>query len=392
MLIVVNEDWFFVSHRLHLGVAALEAGYRVTVATRVSESREVIERHGMAVVPIDVPRSVSNPWSEAKALLSLVRIYRDIRPDLVHHVVLKNVLYGSLAARLTGVPAVVNAITGLAHTFTVDDWKCRLLRPTVLRALRFALSLPNSCVVLQNESDREVLVRAGAVRRERAVVICSAGVDVQTYRPSPLPEWRLDGDSPPIVVLPSRMLWTKGVGEFVEAARQLRRRGIRARFVLVGRVDTGNPAHVPELQLRQWVSEGVVEWWGHCTNMPRVLSQAAVVCLPSYYREGAPKVLLEAAACGRPVVTTDWVGCRDVVDPGRSAVLVPPRDPDALANALQSLLQDRDRCAELGRNGRRWVVQNFTQELIAERTLDVYATLLKAAGLPVPTPAVRKAA
>ncbi|NOX53644.1 MAG: glycosyltransferase family 4 protein [Planctomycetes bacterium] len=392
LLFVVNEDWSFCSHRLHLARAALRSGFDVTVATRISRHRQTIERHGIRVVPFELPRRISNPIREAAAITELARLYRRLRPDIVHHVVLKTVLYGSLAARAVGVPAVVNAITGLGHVFSGGDWKCRALRSFILRGLRFGLALPNSCVIFQNDSDRWQLLRRQVVPSERTTVICSAGVNVQEFRPTPYPDWSNSGpsDSPPIVMLPSRMLWTKGIAEFVEAARLIQRRGFAARFVLVGRVDPDNPGHVSERQLQSWQRAGQIEWWGHRSDMPQVLSEASIVTLPSYYREGAPKVLLEAAACARPVVTTDWCGCRDVIDPGRTGLLVPPRDATALADAIEQLLRDRQRCVELGRQGRQWVVRHFSEQIVAAQTLDVYAALLRGAGKTLP--AERKAA
>ena len=392
LLFVVNEDWSFCSHRLHLAQAAVRNGFDVTVATRISRHRETIERHGIRVVPFELPRRISNPIREAAAIARLTKLYRHLRPDIVHHVVLKTVLYGSLAAKSAGVPAVVNAITGLGHVFSGTDWKCRALRSVILRGLRYGLDLPNACVIFQNHSDRWQLLRHRVVPAERTTVICSAGVNVNQFRPTGFPDWSSDGraDGRPIVMLPSRMLWTKGIGEFVQAARLLRNRGLSARFVLVGRVDPDNPGHVSEQQLRSWEQTGQVEWWGHRSDMPRVLNQASIVALPSYYREGAPKVLLEAAACARPVVTTDWCGCRDVVDPGRTGLLVPPRDAGALADTLQQLLCDRQQCIEMGRQGRQWVVRNFSESIVAAKTFDVYSALLRVTGKAMP--AERKAA
>ncbi|HID21186.1 MAG TPA: glycosyltransferase family 1 protein, partial [Planctomycetaceae bacterium] len=265
LLFVVNEDWSFCSHRLHLARAALRAGFDVTVATRISRHRERIERHGIQVVPFELPRRISNPVREAAAIARLTRLYRQVRPDIVHHVVLKTVLYGSLAARAAGVPAVVNAITGLGHAFSGTGWKYRALRSVILRGLRFGLDLPNSCVIFQNDSDRWQLVQHRVVSSRRTTVICSAGVNVRDFRPVPYPVWddATRSDGRPIVMLPSRMLWTKGIGEFVEAARMLRERGRTARFVLVGRVDPDNPGHVSEQQLRRWQEADQVEWWGH---------------------------------------------------------------------------------------------------------------------------------
>ncbi len=231
----------------------------------------------------------------------------------MHHVALKPVLYGSIAARLAGVPGVVNAFAGLGHAFSSRDPRRRVLRALISRLLRVALRGARSKVIVQNKDDADTLVRGRIMAREDIVLIRGSGVDLDLFTPKPEPA----GDG--LVVLPSRMIWEKGVGEFVEAARRLRRDGVRARFALVGEPDADNPAAVPAETLKAWKAEGDVEVWGRRDDMPAVLAEAWVVCLPSYYGEGVPKSLLEAAAAGRPIVTTDMPGCREVVQEGRPA-------------------------------------------------------------------------
>lgn len=370
LLFFVTEDWYFCSHRLPLAVAAKREGFDVAVVTRVRRHRAEIEAAGLRLIPLDLQRRGAHPWHELKTVRQLVRIYRAERPDIVHHVALKPVLYGSLAASLTKVPARVNALAGLGFVFASNRPKARLLRPFVQLGFRGLLNQANSRVILQNPDDLHCLTRSGALDASRAVIIRGSGVDTNRFSPSPEPEGL------PLVILASRMLWDKGVGEFVRAAEILRGEGISARFALIGESDHENPAAIPDQQLAAWRASNTVEWWGRRNDMPEVLSQAHIVCLPSSYGEGLPKVLIEAAACGRPIVTTDAPGCREVVRHGHNGLLVPLRDAEALAAALRLLIEDANLRRRMGERGRRLVEREFSLERIASETLALYRGLL----------------
>lgn len=362
LLFLVAEDWYFCSHRLPIARAAKQAGYDVAVACRVRDHAAAIEREGIALHPLKhLSRSSRHPLREAKALAEITALYRRLRPDIVHHVALKPVIYGSIAARRAGVPAVVNAMAGLGYVFSSDDLKARLARPLVTAAFRLLLERPGSRVIVQNHDDEAHI----GVRN--AVVIPGSGVDLDDFVPSAEPQ------GAPLVVLPARMLRDKGVVEFVEAARRLRAEGIEARFALVGAPDEHNPAYIPESQLRAWQSEGAVEWWGWRDDMAAVFRESAVVCLPSW-REGLPKALIEAAAAGRPIVTCDVPGCRDVVREGENGLLVPARDAGALAAALRKLIQNEALRREMGRKGRERAAQ-FSTTMVVGHTLELYAAL-----------------
>lgn len=369
ILFLVTEDWYFWSHRLSLARAARDAGFEVIVATRVGEYGDQIAREGFKLVPIGLLRRSHNPWRELRSIRELVRIYRTERPHLVHHVALKPLLYGSLAAVFAGVPSVVNAIAGMGFVFNSSSGTARMLRPFVQRAFRLLLNRPCSRLILQNPDDREMLVRARVLQPERIVLIRGCGVDLNAFVPSPEPS------GVALVALASRMLWDKGVSEFVEAVRILQRRNVLARFVLVGDSDPENLAAVPASQLRAWHDSGVVEWWGRRDDMPSVFAQANIVCLPSY-GEGLPKVLIEAAACARPIVTTDAPGCREVVRQGENGLLVPARDPQSLANALQQLISSPSLRRRMGARGREIAVAEFSEEKVVKETLSLYRELL----------------
>lgn len=368
LLYLITEDWYFWSHRVDLARAAREAGYDVIVATRVTDHGERIRREGFQLEPLEMVRRSRHPFREVLAVAELVQLYRRVRPDVVHHVAMKPILYGSLAAWCTRVPAVINAFAGLGYAF-MDD-RNRLLRWCVRTALRTVLSLGHSSVLVQNYDDRDRLVGEGVVPASRTRVIAGSGIDVARYSVQPQPS------GVPVVVLPARMLWDKGVGEFVEAARRLKGKGVHARFILVGRRDEHNPAAIPEIRLKEWVKEGVVEWWGHREDMPLVYAAAMLVVLPSY-REGLPKVLLEAAACGKAMVTTDVPGCREIVCDRFNGLLVSPRDSTALAAAIEELLSDQEVRVVMGQRSRTRVMAEWSGHRINEQVLGLYHDMVK---------------
>ncbi len=367
LLFVVTEDWYFVSHRLPLAVAAQRAGFDVAVATRVGECGETIRAAGIRLIPFALSRHRGNPMREVAALVCL---YRRERPDIVHHVALKPIVYGALAAWLAHVPAQVNAVAGLGRLFTSTKGIMRLVRPAVRWTLAWLLNARGSLTIVQNPDDRALLIRTH-LPETRLRLIRGAGMDTTSFHPVPEPSGSV------CIVLAARMLWDKGVGEFIEAARLLLQAGVNARFVLVGDPDPGNPGSVPVEALRSWHGHNGVEWWGRCDNMPAVFHAAHIACLPSFYREGLPKVLLEAAACGLPIVTTDAPGCREIVRDGDNGFLVPVRDAQALALALRGLIQNPDLRAKMGRRGREIVLAEFSQEQVIAETLAVYRELTR---------------
>lgn len=364
LLFLVTEDWYFVSHRLPLAVAAKEAGYEVVVATRVREHGDTIRNAGLTLVPFQLSRRGGNPLVE---ILRLSRLYRQERPTIVHHVALKSVVYGSVAARLAGVGRVVNAVAGLGWLFTSGSLFARTLRPFIRAVLGHLLAAKGSCTIVQNPDDLALLEGTG-VPRNRLCLIRGAGVDTTLFSPAGrIPE-------PILVVLVARMLWDKGVGEFVAAAQRLHGEGLAARFALVGDADIANPASVPVATLEAWNGQRGIEWWGRREDMPQVLHQAHVACLPSY-REGLPKSLLEAAACGLPIVTTDTPGCREVVVDGDNGFLVPVKDVDALAAALRKLILDGGLRQTMGERSRTHALESFSQRQVIDETLSLYQGL-----------------
>jgi glycosyltransferase involved in cell wall biosynthesis len=368
LLFVVTEDWYFCSHRLPLAVAAIEAGFDVAIATRITEHGDVIQKAGIEIHSWNVSRGSINVFTEVKALFKLLKIYREAKPDLVHQVALKPVLYGSFVAKLVGPKKIVNALGGMGFVFNNGKENTRGLRTIILWGFKWLLSNKDSVLILQNPEDCALMVNEAGVDAESVRLIRGAGVNIRQFDVSTEPV------GTPLIILPARMLWDKGVGEFVEAARILKDQGIAARFALAGGIDECNPAAISREQLRKWTDAGDVEWFGRRDDMPEIYRQANVVCLPSY-REGLPKALLEAAACGRAIVATDVPGCREIVEDGKNGFLVPARDPFALAEAVRKLILDPDLRHKMGKCGRDRVIRAFSEEKVVKETLCIYKKL-----------------
>ncbi len=365
LLYLVTEDWYFCSHRLELAAAAQENGYRVSVATRVAKHGQQILDHGLALLPLNFSRSLRRPWQDLALIVRLARLYRTECPDVVHHVALKPVLLGWIALLLSGVaPAVINAPTGLGHVFTARSFSAGLLRPLVALLLGMALRR-KGVVIVQNPDDRALLIQELRVPTDAIELIPGSGTDLQVFSPS------AEAPGVPVVTFVARLLADKGIYEFVEAARRLKLAGLAARFVLVGDVDEENPSSITKHALDTWCREEVVEWWGWRDDMVAVYQETHIVCLPSH-REGLPKALVEAAASGRAIVTTDVPGCREVVSDGENGLLVGCRNVDALAEAIRTLVEDADLRQRMGAQGPVHAQRFDLHHVIAE-TMSAYA-------------------
>jgi len=366
LLFVVTEDWYFVSHRLPLAIAARDAGFTVSVVTRCSRHCTDLDAAGIRTISFDMKRRGMNPLGVVREVAVLARILRQVRPDLVHLVALRPVVVGNLAARLAGVTRIVSAVTGMGFLFSADG-RQSAIRSLLQRA--FPWLLARGITIVQNRDDARLLQSFG-LAPSRIQLIAGAGVDTSRFVPHEACDDRL------VVMLASRLLWDKGIGEFVESARRLQASG--ARFVLVGAPDSGNPASVTDSELRAWSAEGVIEWWGHREDMVATLNQADIVCLPSY-REGLPKVLLEAMACGKPCIATDAPGCRELVRHYENGLLVPIKDAEALTEAIEKLLKNVALRRKLGVAGRERVEREFAVEKVVAAHLEVYREQLAGA-------------
>lgn len=383
LLFVINDIKFLISHRLPVAIEAQRAGFEVHAAgPRVPECR-VLEENGIRFHPLELARSRISLFQEPRTIWRIFRLLRALRPDLLHLVTIKPVLYGGIAARLAGVSAVVSAISGLGYVFLSSGVLARARRWAVELAYRWVFGHPNAGVIFQNQEDLTGFVDRGLLRREQTELIRGSGVDPREYPVLPEPA------GVPVVLLASRLLRDKGVVEFAEAARMLRERGVIARFRLAGDVDPQNPSSLSRDEIETWVRSGTVEWIGYQNPIQKAFADAAIVCLPSY-REGLPKVLIEAAACGKPLISTDAPGCNDIVCDGENGLLVPVRDSAKLADAIEELVRDPALRERLGKNGRARVLEHFQISQVVAQTLGLYRRLLKAAlqkRLETPQPA-----
>ncbi len=381
LLFIVTEDWAFLRHRLPMARAALDMGFEVAVATRVSEHAEAIRALGFTVFHTPVERAGLSPIGDLRYLAALICTLRRFRPQLIHNVAAKPVLYGTLAARLCARGAtVINAFTGLGILFTDDGarrpLKSRLLGNLLMGFLRCLCGHTQVHMLVQNEDDRDFLAARGIGRAERTHLIPGSGVDLAQFPAAPEPP------APPVrAVLVGRLLKTKGVVEFARAAELLKDRGRDIRMVLVGAPDPGNPTTVTQDQIDAWVAEGLVEWTGERDDIATVWASAHIAVLPSY-REGLPKSLLEAAASGRPLVATDVPGCRALVRDGENGLLVPPHDAVALADAIDRLANDSGLRHAYGAAARRDVEARLSQERIGAAMQALYGQILGAPPFP----------
>ncbi|MBI5814493.1 MAG: glycosyltransferase family 4 protein [Nitrospinae bacterium] len=376
LLYFVTEDWYFWSHRLAIARAARDSGYEVTVATAVNEHGGRIAAEGFELAPLSLSRRSVNPIKETAGVGEIVSVYRRVRPHIVHHVALKPVIYGSIAAAVADVPVTVNALAGLGHVFVAKGLKAALTRGAIKTALGMAMRRGKSCSIFQNPDDMRAFVEAGIVEQSHAELIMGSGVDTGIFEPP-----QAEPAGTPVILLSSRMLSTKGVFDFVEAARILKSRGVSVRMALAGSPDPHNPSSIPLAQLAAWNDEGVVEYWGMRENMPETLRETAIVALPSFYGEGVPKSLIEAASSARPVIAYDIPGCREIVRDGVNGYLAPLRDVAALAGRMETLLADSGLRGKMGAAGREMVINGFSEKTVIEKTLALYSRRLKEAGL-----------
>lgn len=367
---VITEDWYFWSHRRRLAEDLVRRGCSVDIVTNFQQHRDRIEAIGIGTHSSGMQRRGRNPIGEARSVQRLVQLFRTIQPDVVHLVGMKPILYGSMASRISGVPATVCAIAGLGWLFTPGGIIKRGARAIVQTWFRLALSgQPRVGFLVQNSHHRAVLVQSKMAHPGQVSLVHGAGVDTSRFF------YRDEPAGPPVVLTHGRMLWDKGIGELVEAARIVRRTHPESRFLLVGEPDPANPASIPEHQLHAWNAEGVIEWKGRRDDIPDQLANSHIACLPSYH-EGFPLSLVEATSSGRPVVTTDIPGCRDVVEHEVTGLLVPTRDANALAKSIGRLLDDRDLRIQMGQAGRQRVLNRMSCQIVNDATFELYEKLL----------------
>ena len=399
ILYLIATDNYFCSHRFNLGKASLKAGYEVALATACTpqtQHKNDIENAGIAVFPLQhFSRAGLNPIRQFRSLLELYRIYKKYKPDIVHQVAMKPVVFGSLIAYLCRVPKVINAVAGLGFLFTEkhpSEDNPKSIKKTILLKLlaplfRIIFSRNNTALILQNEDDLNTLADSGFLKRSsynfnnNTFIIRGAGIDPDAFQ-------ALGFATPPPIVIAcvSRMLWSKGIGELINAAKIIKNYNINmdidktstpkikmqaVQILLYGMPDPENPASISSKQLQAWHDSGIIIWKKYCNNTAKAYADCHIAVLPSY-REGLPKSLLEAACAGRPIVTTDVPGCREIVKDGENGILVPAKDCKALSDALLTLILNEDLRKQMGEAGRARVLKYFQDSCVIEQTLSLY--------------------
>jgi glycosyltransferase involved in cell wall biosynthesis len=371
ILLFANTDWYLYNFRLALANELRKRGHEVILLSPPGSFHERLKEAGFRWISFPLSRQGTNPFNEIMTLWRLIRVYRQVRPHIIHHFTIKPVIYGSIAAHSLRIPGIINSITGLGHLFIDSGLSTRILRGLARWLYRF--SLRGTQVIFENPEDRSTFIHNKFIKAEQSHLILGTGVDVDKFRPVQ------KTNDVPLVLFSGRLLATKGLIEYVDAIGILKQKGLRARFAVAGTVDPGNPASIPPGQLDSWKQSDLLEWWGWQDDMPAALARTDIFCLPSY-REGIPNALLEACASGLPIITTDVPGCRDVVQHGVNGLLVPPRNTQALAEALETLLTDPARRCSMGQAGRQLAVDRFSLANIISQNIEVYNQALNRHG------------
>lgn len=372
LLLIVNVDWFFLSHRLPIALSALDQGFDVHIATTITRpsNRSLLSHYGFTLHELYIDRSGKNILKIIFLFFDIFRLCRRIQPDLVHLVTLQPVLIGGLAAQAACVKRIVYAISGLGHTFHLGSSLSHIRLSFIKLLYRLSLSARSRAVIFQNDYDKSILTSLCGLRHDEVFLIPGSGVDLTIFTSSTIPT------GPPVVLMASRLLRTKGVSEFVSAANTLKQRGFNVRFLLAGEPDVSNPAAITTDELYHWVQTGNVEFLGRRDDVHNLMVNSHIICLPSYYPEGLPKVLCEASACGRAVVTTNTPGCRDAICDGVTGFLIPPCNSLALANAIEHLLLDTSLISDMGAAARSRAELLFDINLVVTSHLNIYSRLL----------------
>ncbi len=371
LLMVANTDWFFISHRLCIAQEAIKQGWKVVVATEDSGRSEEIKIHGIEFIDFKFSRSGTNLVDEFKTLYNFYKLYKEIKPDVVHHITLKPVIYGSFIAKLYHVKGVLNAVSGLGYNFT--EGRMGMVAKVMVGLMRFGFSRKNVSIIFQNQDDFQELKCLNVIAdTNKIVMIKGSGVDLEKFKPV---ENILDNGKIQIL-LPTRMLWDKGVKEVREASDILKKDyHDKVVFKLSGLADEENKAGVPSSYLNDWQDGDYVDWIGYQKDMVQVYQDSDIVILPSY-REGMPKTLIEACAVGKPIVTTEAIGCRECVDEGINGYKVAVKSSEALAEALAKLIDSKEKRIEMGKQSRIKAINEFDQKQVVAKHLEIYNSLL----------------
>jgi glycosyltransferase involved in cell wall biosynthesis len=368
VLFVVNDAAFFVSHRLPIAQQLIEEGYEVHLATS-GETLPIYNEMGLSFHKLGVSRKGTRPLSELRLIWQLFKLFTGLQPDLVHLVTIKPYLYGGIAAKMANVPAVVSAVSGLGFVLMATGFKAKFLKAVLYPLYKFSFSHKNQIIIFQNNDDANFLVDWKVIRASKARLIRGSGVDLSAYQYSAEPKEKI------VITFVARLLTGKGIREFINASRIIHSNGKEVNFWVVGDLDEGNPESITKAEVASWKDLSNVKFFGFQSNVAELYSKSNIACLPSY-REGLPKSLVEAAACGRAVITTDVPGCRDAIESNKTGLLVPVNNAVALADAIEYLLENPDVRERMGVAGRALAEKEFAIEKIVAEHMEIFQKLL----------------
>lgn len=369
LLFIVNVDWFFISHRLPIAIAALNDGYEVHLACGVTNRQRELEALGIIVHPLSMSRSGTSLLKELKVIKEMSAVVKSVSPEIVHLVTIKGAIYGGLVTRFKKIKVRIASISGLGFVFIDESLKARIIRLMVTKLYRIALNSKNTKVIFQNNNDKNIFVKHKIISSEQSLIIRGSGVDLETYKYLPEPA----GEK--VIMFVARLLKDKGVVEFCEAAINLKQSGFKAKFVLVGDIDLHNPNSFTQSELTTYVNSGYIAHLGFSTNVAELITTSHIMVLPSY-REGLPKSLIEAAACGRAVITTDVPGCRDAITPNKTGLLIPIKSSEAMVTAIKKLCDNDDLRVKMGKNGRALAESCFDINEVIKIHLNLYKEVI----------------
>jgi len=367
ILFITNVDWFFVSHRMPIGLEALKKGYEVHLAAKFTGKEEYLISNGIKVHNIDFQRCGMSFYFSLISFLNILRIIRKIKPDLIHAITIKPVIFGGIAARIYNKASFVASISGLGYVFISKNFKARLSKILVVLSYKLALSNKKMKVIFQNNFDKNTISKICNLNNCNSLLIKGSGVDLNFYKP------KKDNLESNIILFASRLLISKGIIEFIESAKNLNSKGYK--FLVVGKIDIENPDCISKDDLLKYQNAGIIEYGGESNNVKDLILQSKIIVLPSYYGEGLPKILIEAAACGKPVITTDHPGCRDSIIPNKTGLLIPVKDSSSLTSAIEKLFKSKSKCIKMGAEARKFASTNFDIKEVIKKHMQIYNKL-----------------
>ncbi len=373
LLIIVNVDWFLYSHRLPIVLEAKKKGYEVHIATNITDitKKNLLTKKGIYIHQLTFDRSGRDLRKICSVFFQILILLAKIKPNILHLVTIQPVLLGGIAARIIGIDKLVFAISGLGHTFLSNNFFSSTRRFLILKIYKFALAHKKRIVIFQNSSDHDFLSKKCSISSSESIIIPGSGVDLEKFKYSELP------NCIPTILMASRLLISKGIYEFIDAAKIIKSKNLKVKFQLAGKPDLYNPLSISYKEINNWVENGYIQYLGFKNNLHQIIPKCHIVVLPSYYPEGLPKIICEASACGRPVITTNNPGCKDAVINGKTGILVRKKNAAELAKAIIHLINNESSLKKMSIAARNRAEKMFDIKNIVEKHIDIYEYLLE---------------